>query len=289
MLFIKPLGFLNPQFPGQSVRLVVFIPLSKSFPNTSPLHRISKPKLKDLISLYDPVVSPDKQSDKIAKRGYYYRGRFFIKRSLRSSEYITILKGNIYVLQLGRERLQNKAESLQFIRRVSNIPIPTIYSLFKVDSAYFLIMEYIDSVGISQLLEDQKKLIQPKINQYLNTLREIRSYKIGGPSRVIIPLYRVIDYIENNSQPQKLAKNLEYIFCHNDLSQHNIIINLEILKINTIIDQEYAGFFPYYFEAPFYKRLSLLAIIDSEPNDIPRLLQFLNPYSRLSESQTTYK
>lgn len=204
---------------------------------------MSKPILKDLISSHNLVTLLNEQSEKIAKKGYYHRGGFFIKRSLRPSEYITIFKENIYILRLGRERLQNEVESLRFIRYISNIPILTIYSLFKVDSSYFLVIEYIDGVSISQFLEDQKKLIQPKLNQYLISLYKIRSHKIGGPSRVMIPLYQVIDCIDNNSQPQKLAKSLEYIFYYNNLSQYNIIVDLEILKINTIIDQEYVSFF----------------------------------------------
>ena len=54
----------------------------------------------------------------------------------------------------------------------------------------------------------------------------------------------------------------------------------ETLKINALIDWEYVGFFPQYLEAPIYKRLGPSATIDGEPDDVPRLLHFLNPPSR---------
>ena len=38
------------------------------------------------------------------------------------------------------------------------------------------------------------------------------------------------------------------MFCHNDFSTHNVIVNPSTLKVNAIIDWEYAGFYPVEFE-----------------------------------------
>lgn len=246
---------------------------------------MSDPIPKHSTSSPDPSLSPVEWSEKTAERGYYHRDGFFIKRSLRPSEYMTTLQGNIHVPRLGKERLQNEAESLRFIRRVTNIPVPIVYGSFEVDGAYFLVMEYIEGVGMSQLPEDKKKLVWPELSQHRTTLHGIRSNKIGGPSGLVIPPYRVMDYTDNDSWDQKEAKSPEYVFCHNDLSQYNIIVDPETLKINAIIDWEYAGFFPEYFEAPFYKRLGPSGAIDGEPDDVPRLLHFLNSQT-LRESQS---
>jgi thiamine kinase-like enzyme len=43
----------------------------------------------------------------------------------------------------------------------------------------------------------------------------------------------------------------EYVFCHNDFQQH-VIVDPDTLKINSIIDWEYGGFYPAHFEWPFY-------------------------------------
>ena len=46
----------------------------------------------------------------------------------------------------------------------------------------------------------------------------------------------------------------EFVFCHNDLGQHNVIVDPETLKIKAIIDWEFSGFFPHWFEAPLWEK-----------------------------------
>ena len=55
------------------------------------------------------------------------------------------------------ERLRNKAESLQLIRRVSDIPVPQLYGPFEFDGFYILIMEYIQGITLSDLPEHQQQ------------------------------------------------------------------------------------------------------------------------------------
>ncbi|KAB8204095.1 hypothetical protein BDV34DRAFT_226836 [Aspergillus parasiticus] len=68
--------------------------------------------------------------------------------SLRPSEFRTGYKG-LHIPRLGKERLENEAEVLQFIRRVSNIPVPQLYGAFEIDGSYLLIMEYVESISMS--------------------------------------------------------------------------------------------------------------------------------------------
>lgn len=70
----------------------------------------------------------------------------------------------------------------------------------------------------------------------------------------------------------------EYVFCHNDPSQQNVIVNPNTLKINAIIDWEYAGFYPGFFEAPFYQRHGPSVAIYGEVDDMPELVKFLISY-----------
>lgn len=69
----------------------------------------------------------------------------------------------------------------------------------------------------------------------------------------------------------------EYIFCHNDLSQQNIIVDPHSLKIRVIIDWEYVGFYPENFETHFYKRLGPSVAFQEEHDDAGELLEFLKP------------
>lgn len=202
-----------------------------------------------------PSASPEEWSTVSPERVYYNRDGFFIKRSLRPSEYITNLKDELYIPRLGKARLQNEAGSLRFICRVSNIPVPTVYGAFEVDGSFFLILEYIDGVNMADLSADQKKIVRTELQQHLATLQTIKSSTLGGPSGLMIPPYRVLSCTENGTWRLQPSDTQEYVLCHKDLSQHNVIVDPQTLKINAIIDWEYAGFFPPYFEAPFYERV----------------------------------
>lgn len=210
-----------------------------------------------------------------AERAYYHCGDFFIKRALRPSEYKTTIRGTKHIPRLGKERLQNEAAALRFIRRVSDIPVPTLYGAFEVDDSFMLITEYIDGVPMSDLSEDQKSVVRTEVEQFLATLRAIKSNTIGGPSGIVLPPYRAMRLSDKNEWPRKVSKGAEYVFCHNDLAQHNIIVDPRSLKVRAIIDWEYAGFFPKHFERPFYQRRGPSIALDGEHDDSAELLQFM--------------
>lgn len=211
-----------------------------------------------------------------AERGYYHCDRTFIKRILRPSEFKTTVRGTVHVPRLGKERLQNEEASLRFIRRMTNIPVPTVYSAFEVDGSYYLITEYIQGISMAQLSDSQKEIVQREISEHLTTLSNIKSSTVGGPSGLVIPPYRVMRHSNNEDWQVAPSKHAEYVFCHNDLSQPNIIVDPETLKIKAIIDWEYAGFFPKYFEGHFYNRLGPSVAINGEKDDVSDLIRFLS-------------
>lgn len=53
---------------------------------------------------------------------------------------------------------------------------------------------------------------------------------------------------------QRSSSEDEFVFCHGDLSQNNILVDPKTLRIVAIIDWEYGGFFPREHEIPFYER-----------------------------------
>lgn len=159
-----------------------------------------------------------------------------------------------------------------------------MYGAFEVDDSYFLIMEYVDGISMSQLSEEDKEVVYAEL-QHLATLREIKRNTIGGPSGLVIPPYRVMKCRDNDTWIPRLSEIAEYVFCHNDISQYNVIVDPRTLKINAIIDWEYAGFFPRYFEAPFYKRPGPSVAINEESDDVPKLLRFFEADMGTSLSQ----
>lgn len=58
------------------------------------------------------------------------------------------------------------------------------------------------------------------------------------------------------------------VFCHNDLSPYNVIVDPATLKIKAIIDWEYAGCFPPEFDKPYYKRLGASVPLGDEVDDV---------------------
>jgi len=67
-------------------------------------------------------------------------------------------------------------------------------------------------------------------------------------------------------------------YCHNDLSTNNVIVDPETLKVNAIIDWEYAGFYPEQFEGKFFKRTGPSVALDGEVNDEERLLDIMTEH-----------
>ncbi|UNI20100.1 hypothetical protein JDV02_006224 [Purpureocillium takamizusanense] len=215
------------------------------------------------------------------ERKYYQRGSAFIKRSLRPNEFRTGYRG-LHVPCLGKERLMNEGESLQFVRQHTDIPVPTVYCHFEDDGAYYLITEYIEGVSMSELSEAKKAVVYKELESQLSKLKMLKSYRIGGPSGIVIPPYRVMRCIETDHWDLRVSDQEEYVFCHNDLSQQNVIVDPDTLGIKAIIDWEYAGFFPPQFEFPFYSRLGPSSAINGEVDDSQDLLRFLRSQERAS-------
>ncbi|KAL2200803.1 kinase-like domain-containing protein [Corynascus similis CBS 632.67] len=209
-------------------------------------------------------------------RKYYRRGNAFIKRCLRTHEFLPGPQG-FHVPRLRMESLKNEADTLRFLRRRTNIPVPLLFSDFEYDDAYYLITEYIEGVSMADLPEHQKDVVIAELEGHLAQLKTLRSNRMGGPSGIVIPPYRVLCETERDDWSQlRTSDHLEYVFCHNDCSQHNVIVNPDTLKIAAIVDWEYAGFYPEHFEFPFYKRNGPSVALGEEEDDTYTLLNFLN-------------
>lgn len=209
------------------------------------------------------------------ERKYYRRGNAFIKRTLRPREFRTGFRG-LHVPRLNKERLMNEAASLRFIRSKTNIPVPKVHCDFEDDGAYYLITEYIDGVNMSDISDDGKAIVCEELQHYLAILATLKSSHLGGPSGIVIPPHRVLQRTETDHWDLRPSESEEYVFCHNDLSSYNIIVDPHTFKINAIIDWEYAGFYPSQFEWPFYTRLGPSSAIEGENDDSDELLGFLN-------------
>ena len=73
----------------------------------------------------------------------------------------------------------------------------------------------------------------------------------------------------------KPRESEDLVFCHNDLSMHNVIVDPATVKIKAIIDWEYAGFFPAEFEGIFFRRPGPSVAVEGEVNGEETLLAIM--------------
>lgn len=137
----------------------------------------------------------------------------------------------------------NEAESFRYIRNHTNI----IYCEFEDQDAYYLITEYIEGVSMSSLTEGQKAVVREEL-QHLETIQTFKSTRLGGPSGIVIPPYRVLQHTQMVHLHLKPSDHDEYVFCHNGISQQNVVVDPDRFKINAIMYREYVGFYPARFK-----------------------------------------
>jgi hypothetical protein len=213
------------------------------------------------------------------ERKYYHVNNSFVKRSLRPREWKTGWTGQTHIPHLGRERLFNEAAALDFAVSNTTIPVPKLHACFEDDEVIYLITEYIEGRGMNELKGEEKLIVGEELEKYLQQLHGLKSKDIGGPSGIIIPPYRLQEKTQVDTWNVKTAVTEEYVFCHNDLSQHNVIVSHDSLRILAIIDWEYAGYWPEKFERRFYKRLGPSVALEGEEDDAEELLHFMENIS----------
>ena len=68
----------------------------------------------------------------------------------------------------------------------------------------------------------------------------------------------------------------DLVFCHNDLSANNVIVDPDTLKIAAIVDWEYAGFYPPEFESDFWRRPGTSIAMEGEVDDVDMLMTIMS-------------
>lgn len=81
----------------------------------------------------------------------------------------------------------NEAESLQFVRKHTDVPVPSGRCHFEDDGAYYLITDYVEGVGMSDLEQEQKTTVRQELDVHVAKLRSLTSSRLGGPSGIVIP------------------------------------------------------------------------------------------------------
>ena len=177
-----------------------------------------------------------------------------MKRSLRPSEYKPNSRGQLHVPIANQERLKNEAACLEFIKKKTNIPVPDIIRAYDQDGSFYLETTRVHGVPMKELSEQHQKRVIMELEIHLRTLRSLRSDHMGGPTGILCPPNILTTHFPKvKTWPAVSSTTEDFVFCHCDLSQSNIIVDPTELKIMGIIDWEFAGYFPDFFETPYYR------------------------------------
>ncbi|KZZ97359.1 Protein kinase-like domain protein [Moelleriella libera RCEF 2490] len=213
-------------------------------------------------------ITPDKK--------YYEVGRSFIKRTLRRHEWMTTAAGWTPPANLP-QRWKTDAAILKYLRENTNIPLPRLQHTFEDDGAFYFSTELVPGVTMRSLSEEQKEVVCKELLEHVATLKSLRSDSPGVPGQTLLCAPNRIHsrFWKYHScwrpKPGMEEGKESYVFCHNDLGQHNIIVDPETLKINAIIDWEYGE----WFEQPYWKREGPGAPVGDEEDDRERCREWL--------------
>ncbi|CAK7233483.1 hypothetical protein SBRCBS47491_008624 [Sporothrix bragantina] len=211
------------------------------------------------------------------ERKYYRCGDAFVKRSLRPSEWQQH-NGYLHVPIFNTERVLNEGACLRFLaKNCPSIPVPQLHACFEDDGAAYLITEYVEGVGMDKLSAADQAVVARELEQHLDTLHSLTYITWGGPLGHVLPPYRVLR--KSDRRPWRLrpalASEEPLVFCHNDLSANNAVVDPATLKIRAIVDWEYGRFFPAVFEKAFYLRAGPSVALPGEDDDTSKLEELL--------------
>lgn len=198
-----------------------------------------------------------------ADRDYTLSETTFTKRQLREDEKEMKVntKGERIIIPYSRERLENERDVLEFISKNTTIPVPKNPKLSIHEGLASLSMDAVGGTLMCEILEELDEedgtALVNTVNTYINDtvlpqLRRLTSRKVGTLGGIVIPPWRVQNRDPRPYWRSRTSLRRQYVFCHNDLAQHNILIDPETLKVSYIIDWEFAGFYPAEFEFPFW-------------------------------------
>jgi aminoglycoside phosphotransferase len=132
--------------------------------------------------------------------------------------------------------------------------VPDVLDAYDDDGAFVLVTQRLPGVRMDKLCPEDQAVVMKEVESHIQALQNLRSTRTGGPSGLVCPPQRGTQYFPKGTPwSVRSSPGFDFVFCHCDLSQSNIMVDPETLKIEGIIDWEYAGYWPAFFESPFFR------------------------------------
>ncbi|WEW56896.1 hypothetical protein PRK78_002353 [Emydomyces testavorans] len=190
-----------------------------------------------------------------------------VKRHVNKSELVQRVDGTVLYPYWAQERLRNEAATLSVIAEKTTIPVPK-YRLYMENGVLHLeTIRITNGIIMKDLEKDARQAAIAAVetqmqNDILPQLRSLRRRYIGSVDAdlPVFPPQRVYGP-DRRSWKRVTSDTDEFVLCHNDLSPQNILVDPhDNFRIVGIIDWEFAGFFPSYFELPLWRAVDRLAL-----------------------------
>jgi hypothetical protein len=222
----------------------------------------------------------------LGDRKYFQVGNSVIKRTLRRTEWCY---SHASPSSAFPQRWRNDAAILQYLAAHTDIPLPRLQCVFEDDGAFYHCTELVEGVSMLDLSEEDKTVVTVELLQHVATLKSLRSDTPGVPGAreigelaqsLLCAPERVcnIHWKQNSCWRPRGSVKGDFVFCHNDLGQHNVIVDPATLKIKAIIDWEFGGFWPDWFERPYWERSGPSAPLEGEDDDIERCREWVSTH-----------
>ncbi|WVF69221.1 hypothetical protein IAT40_003997 [Kwoniella sp. CBS 6097] len=222
-------------------------------------------------------------------------GRLFIKR-LTTVEEAERKRNAIGAPESGRGRsftsLQNEASALLYVQKNTTIPVPRIYARFEDRGYFYLILEYIENaipaaVSHPNLHPHITRQLEGHMGQLHSLVGPIlRSFTSTGLPHFSARLRATRAYLSHLKYPEDPLNR--YVLCHGDLGWQNVLVDPVTGDIRSIIDWEYAGFYPVEVEGQYWRGWESAEWRGFEPNDMDDICRLLNNLSTKGAFEPDY-
>ena len=176
-----------------------------------------------------------------------------------------------------------EAISSEFVAKHTTIPVPRVLDVFNYDGSVYIIQEFINAPMLltvwRSLGPDDRKKCMIQLKGYLEQLRSLvppepgkvqsvngegfTDFRLGhdnwGPFESHDEMHEFFLHDHIRSRPDRFrhaqaplavikGRKWRTVFAHGDIGPHNILWDTKKAEIAAIIDWEYAGWFPEYWE-----------------------------------------